>query len=162
MSNTNPELLRLSNVRQTESLKCGSYGPLFISIWSAQANEEMARQAGLAMRGIAKERGRIYVLSVLGAETPPPETHVRNMIASTFDELEPHIAAVANVIEGQGFRAAALRGVLIGMGMMMRRSRPEKVSATVEDAALFISGQSDRQLASQGIVRAIEQLRALP
>jgi hypothetical protein len=67
--------------------------------------------------------------------------------------------AVVQVVEGQGFRAAAIRGVLIGMGLVIRPKHPEKVCQTVGEGAQFLCQYSDGRLLPHDVVRAVAELR---
>ena len=62
--------------------------------------------------------------------------------------------------EGTGFRAAAARGVIVGLGMLVKSSFPNKVVSSVNDAATWLSTALPKPVtAPRSIVRAIEIAR---
>jgi hypothetical protein len=99
------------------------------------------------------------VLSVLGPNTPPPDSVVRQFIANAFAKRENQILALAQVVEGEGFRVAALRAVLIGIAMLIRPPFPQKAFPTILEASEFLATHSEGRLKGTAIATATHQIR---
>ena len=155
--------MKLENVTRVRGFASGSFGPLAVSIWDAPARVDDARVAADLLSTVSRHSAPLLVLAVLGPETPPPDGPVRDMLAKRITELgDKKIACVANVVEGQGFRAAALRGVLSGMGAMIRPKFPQITAATIPEASQALAENSQNRLTSLAIAQAVRELRAIP
>lgn len=82
----------------------------------------------------------IGVLTVVEAHAPMPPAASRSEMAATL-RGGSFIRASAVAFEGEGFRAAAVRGVITGLTAMARQPFPHKVFARVGDAVLFLGDQ---------------------
>lgn len=151
--------MRVSSVVSAPGFNAGLVGPLHISVWDAAVTTEHARNAATLLTTLAKSEPRVLVLAVLGPNTPPPDGAVRDIFASEFARLGNRVMAVANVIEGQGFRAAAMRAVVTGLTLVVRANHPQKACATVEEGSLWIAEQSEGAVTASDITRAVLQLR---
>jgi hypothetical protein len=151
-------MLKLQVVERSTEFSCGSYGPLAISVWDRPATEPDARAASQLLRTLSTTRSEVLVLAILGPNTPPAGSEIRDIIGKALQDLGPKLRGSATVVEGQGFRAAALRAALLGMSMVVRSSHPQKTFATVGEAAAFLSTLSD-ELRESNIVQAVTQLR---
>lgn len=155
--------MKLENVTRVRGFASASFGPLAISIWDTTARVDDARIAADLLTTVSRRDSPILVLAVLGPETPPPDGPVRDMLAKRLTELgEKKISCVANVVEGQGFRAAALRGVLIGMAAIIRPKYPQVTCASVPEGSQVIAENSGGRLMATAVGQAILALRAMP
>ena len=143
----------------TPGLASAAFGPLAISVWTSAPTLEHASTAATLLASLGKVQPKLLVLAVLGPNTPPPDGAVREILAHQLTRLGAQIAAVANVVEGQGFRAATMRAVLTGMVLVIRPTYPQRACATIEEAAGFLAERSDTRLDAPGIVRAVQKLR---
>jgi hypothetical protein len=98
------------------------------------------------------------MLSVVGSDCTVPPASVRNRLISEVKSVQKQLIAAVTVIEGSGFRAAAVRGAVTGMTLLLRASYPAKTFATVRDAGEFLA--TIAPLGAEDITRAVEQLRA--
>lgn len=149
-------MLKLQVGERDSGFACGSYGPLALSLWDRAATVEDARAAATLLRTMFTTKSDVLVLAVLGPDTPPPGNDIREIISKALQEIRPKLRGSATVVEGQGFRAAALRAAMLGMSMIVRSDH--KSFATVTEAAAFLSPLSD-ELSTNDVVRAVSQLR---
>jgi hypothetical protein len=133
-------------------------GPLAIAIFDRATTDEDADAVARLLELTARVQPRIAMLSVVGSDCTVPEARVRNRITSEVKSIQKQLIASATVIEGSGFRAAALRGAVTGMTLLLRASYPAKTFATVYDAAGFLAEIAT--LDANDIMNAVEQLRA--
>ncbi len=52
---------------------------------------------------------------------PPLDTH-RKAVSAALAGVAPHVPGLAWVVEAQGFEGAAVRGILIGLALIARRT----------------------------------------
>lgn len=151
----------MENVAKSAGFATAAFGPLALSVWDSIPTPSQARSAATLLATLAKTEKNILVMAVLGANVPPPDGEVREILSQQLAKIDDRVRAVANVIEGQGFRAATVRAVLTGMSLVLRTKRPEKVCNSVEEAGLFVASHSDRRLTMTDVTRAVADLRDL-
>jgi hypothetical protein len=133
-------------------------GPLAIAIFDRATTDEDVDALARLLGQMARAQPSIAVLSVIGSDCTVPDAKVRNRLTSEVKNVQKQLIAAATVIEGSGFRAAALRGAVTGMTLFLRASYPAKTFATVRDAAGFLAGIAP--VDAKDITNAVEQLRA--
>ena len=151
--------MEIKRISITPGFSLGSLGPLAISVWESDPRVEDALQAVQLLRNLAQTHPRIQVLAVLGADCRLPREQVREILGEGPKSLGSQVAAVAHVIEGEGFRGAALRGVLTGMGMVIRARYPQEAFRDIPSAAVFLAREGD--LRAPSIVRGVAALRSV-
>ncbi len=151
--------MSLENVTRLDGFAAGSVGPLAITTWDGVPTLEHARAAVSTLDRVRTKEKIVLIMAVVGANTPPPDAEVRNLVGQAMTAVGDKMRAAVQVVEGQGFRAAAIRGVLIGMGLLIRAKHPEKVCQTVAEAAQFLAQHSEGRLQPTDIVRAVTELR---
>ncbi|WP_394839341.1 hypothetical protein LVJ94_20860 [Pendulispora rubella] len=152
--------MNLRLVTRAPGFATGSIGNLAISFWESQQTAEQAHHAAEVLSALGRTEGRVLVLAVLPPTAPAPSNAVRSVISNAFTRLGSQIHAVANAVEGDGFRAATMRAVVTSMALVIRPSYPVKTVATVEDAAEFLAAHSDGRLTVSDIVLASRELRS--
>jgi hypothetical protein len=132
-------------------------GPLAIAIFDRATTEQDATAVAHLLGKISLAHPSIAILSIVGRDCTVPDASVRNRLTSEVKNIQRQLVAAATVIEGTGFRAAAMRGAVTGMTLLLRAPHPAKTFATVLDAAAFL-GQI-AALDARGIAKAVDQLR---
>lgn len=151
--------MKLESVISTPGFASGVYGPLLVSIWDTAATVDQARSAASMLAALGRTEDQILMMAVLGPSCPPPDNAVRDIFAAEINRLSGRIAAVANIVEGQGFRAAAMRAVLTGLALVIRSPQLQKACPTVDDGAHFLADHSHGRLTASAISRTVIQLR---
>lgn len=77
------------------------------------------------------------ICALVDTEMPMPDAETREVLQAGIQRLGLLRGAV-NVISGTGFRAAAMRGMLSGFGMLVRHRYPMSFVATMSEAASFL------------------------
>jgi hypothetical protein len=80
----------------------------------------------------------IGLLTVLPPLTTPPEPEVRQAIKDAYTMVAKHLLAVAWVVEGTEFRAAAVRAALAGLRLLMRPPFATLIASSYEEAVPWV------------------------
>jgi hypothetical protein len=150
----------LTGAKRNGGFCAAALGPLAIAIFDRATTEQDAEAVARLLAQMARAHPSIAMLSVVGSDCTLPDAKVRNRLTSEVKNIQKQLIAAVTVIEGSGFRAAAMRGAVTGMTLLLRASYPAKTFATVRDAAEFLAGIAP--LDAKDITNAIEQLRAYP
>lgn len=151
-------MTKLQVTEASSEFACGTFGPLAIAVWEVATTQQTAETAARMLRMLGTSRSEIYLLAILSPETPPPTNEARDIMSAAVRDLGAKVQASANVVEGTGFRAAAMRAALLGMNMIMRASHTQKAFATVGEAAAYLAEQSN-ELEERAVINAVTQLR---
>lgn len=79
-------------------------------------------------------QGGLFVLTVIDRNAHAPDDVSKASIRNTIVEHAARIDAFAYVVDGEGFRAAAMRSALSLIALAARYPFPQKVFGRVEDA----------------------------
>jgi hypothetical protein len=137
-----------------------SCGPIFIVEW--RANTPL--QGCLALRKECEEFAKmrpngIGLLTIIQALAPPPGASERVAIAEFLRAGSSYIRGSAVVIEGQGFRAAFVRGVVTGLTLLAKQAFPHKV-VSMDEAVSLYAELLDQRLNPQALKDEIGRVRA--
>jgi len=127
-----------------------------------QAEEYLEAEALIAAKAEELHGGLGCIVIVPVGAKPPPEAQ-RKAIDGVLTRLSSHLRGLVWVVEGRGFAAAAIRGVLIGLALYGRRPYPTQVSTSLDDGLgwLFTKlGASAEADAIQAAARRIVEARA--
>ncbi len=79
--------------------------------------------------------GKFAMLIVVDSDMESPDARLRSELARVLKQYEPATDCAAYVIEGTGFKAAALRSLVTAIMVIARVKLPTKVFSTVSEAA---------------------------
>ena len=150
----------IDRISTDRDFRLGALGPLAISVWESSPKVEHAVSSVALLRRLVKEHERIFLLAVVGEGCSVPSAPVRKALSEGLRTIAESILAVASVIEGQGFQAAAQRGVITGIGIVVSRPYPLEVFDSVQRAARFLERRAGPRLPDGETSRAVGQLRA--
>lgn len=106
----------------------------------------------------------VLVMIVIDSSARAPDGPTKDAIQQTTLRLQHRIAAFAYVVEGEGFTAAAVRGAISLIGMFAHYAFPQRVVATVNEAAAWLRrnlpASGDHSHDAAEITRAIDAMRA--
>ena len=87
---------------------------------------------------VAHYQGRdMALLTIVEPTAAPPESHERAHMLANMHRFTG-LRVVASVIEGEGFKAAAIRAVMAGLNLALRQPYPIRIFATVTEAAPWL------------------------
>ncbi|MFO0760575.1 MAG: hypothetical protein U0359_29105 [Byssovorax sp.] len=130
---------------------------LFISIHHGPATlASVAAESNYARTRMSREPASVGCLVVLGGDTTPPDGEVRAVMPRLFSDIAPGSAGLAMVIEGGGFRVAALRAAFAGLRMIGKITYPTAVFNSAAEALAWLcprvgldTGAMTRRLAAR-------------
>lgn len=138
---------------------------VFVIVWRYRTTMEGVRACRRAFErfsGAHAHAAALLTIVELGAPLPAPE--VRQGIANMLASFAPLVKVSALVHEGEGFRAAAVRGVVTGLTMLATVPYPHKVFANVEDGARWMLTDAGFRSASlrssEELAREVQRMRA--
>jgi hypothetical protein len=135
-----------------------SCGRVFINVFRLAATMEVV----IEVRRHVERHWRVWpdrVVSITVIEPSagsPPPADVRAQTSALTREYK---STAAIVIEGNGFRAAAMRTVISGMYLFSRQTYPYKILGTVAEGARWIESAAGEGLRATVIERAVETAR---
>jgi hypothetical protein len=122
--------------------------PRYLQAWD-QATTRLA----------ARVEGSIVVVTIIDSRSPSPSEAERKAIRETITEHKHQIAALAYVVEGRGFGAAAMRSALSLMSLAARYPFPQKVFSSIEDSAAWVARASGPGGMPARFIAAAEMMR---
>jgi len=133
-------------------------GRTCILLWRSVVDEARFRLQRQAMEQVASRYpGDAVILCIFEPTSEPPPQALREAASTLLNQLAPKLRCVAYVIEGTGFRAAMIRGVLSSIELVRRSAYPARYFATVADASAWIAVETGRR--STELADASFQLR---
>ncbi len=141
-----------------------TWGPVFITLWKKEARVDAARAIQFALRDFAASTptGRVACLTVIEAKAELPSKDARIAVANLLRFNAESIVCSLNVMEGEGFRAAAVRGVVTGISLVARQPFPHRTSASVALAASWVATSMQKEglvFSSEELISAVESVR---
>lgn len=97
-------------------------GPAVEAFHKLQANMAKEYSQGIALLQVVEENGLL------------PDGPTRAALAKMLREGAPYVKTSAIVHEGDGFKAAAVRGVVTSLTMLAKPAFPHKIYSTVDKA----------------------------
>jgi hypothetical protein len=89
------------------------------------------------LEGLAKQCGtRTGALLIVSSTCPPPSEEARSYIRTEL--ARSSMVAAAQVVEGTGFRGAAMRAVLSVLQLALRAPYPMTIFSGVDEATLWL------------------------
>jgi len=101
---------------------------------------------------------------IIEAAAPLPSAEARESLAGTLRDFGGRMHASAVVMEGQGFRAAAVRSVVTGVVLVSRLPHPHRVFHAAPEGCAWLEKQCGdavaRKFVAADLLRAIESARS--
>jgi hypothetical protein len=136
-------------------------GSFLLTLSLAAPNERSLRAFATA---IEQHDTPVFVMIVVASAARAPDAATKDAIREVTVRLQERIAAFAYVVEGEGFAAATVRGAISFISMFARYAFPQRVLATVGEAAAWLLQQQPANDAhaydARQIVRAIDEMRS--
>jgi hypothetical protein len=154
------ELMRkaLADAEGSDGFRCTALGPLVIAVFDRASNAQAAEAMGRLLAQTARTNPTLAILTIVGPECTVPDASVRNRLTSEVKTIQKQLLAAVTVIEGSGFRTAAVRAAVTGMTLLLKASSyPAKTFATVPEGGDFLAGIIS--IGSEHIANAVKQLR---
>jgi hypothetical protein len=109
-----------------------------VALWDgAPQLPAVQRFAELLAKQVDARPGGVVYLAQLPATLALPDSQVREAFAKAGRAVSGRIAGIAVTVEGDGFRAAAVRAMVTGIGMMVGGRLPLRCFRSLAEAAAW-------------------------
>lgn len=101
----------------------------------------------------------VVVVVPAGARRPPEDT--RKAIDGVLTRLSAKLKALVWVVEGSGFKAAATRGVIMGLSLYGKRAYPTHVASSLTDGLSWLLPMlpaRGKQRGNEGMVEIVQTI----
>ena len=133
---------------------------LLICLWrTVTKREAIAELSTIAHELVQNHADGIAMLTVVEAGADMPDAPVRDDLAALFRSLSKSVICSGLVFEGQGFKAATVRGITTGINLLARQPFPHKVFANVTETAGWMAAHAKMKMTPERIVRHTEEVR---
>src|SRR5690606_3582075 len=129
-------------VHEDEDVRIVTWSGVLASRWQATPTKEKLELLGRHQRALAEATvdRKIVVLTVLGSDTGFMLTgEARKAAEAVAKAGSEFLIGLAQVVEGEGFGAAAARAVMSGIQLAVRAGYPTKVFGTVDEALPWVA-----------------------
>ena len=117
-------------------------GPIVAVVWRGELTDAAVSHVERVLARTAEDsREAISFVTIASFRAPIPRPEIRTRIVDCYRALGPRLRAVAQVVEGEGFWAAAARCVMAGIGLLSRGEHRMSVFGTPRDALAWLGGQ---------------------
>lgn len=143
----------------------GSLERLYIIIWRQDTTVAAVNRIGTIFRELwAGGAGPQLLLTVVRPEAAMPPADARKALSAYLLSCAGRLLYSSVAFEGEGFKAAAVRGVITGLNLVSQLPFPHKIFPRVHEAATWL----EREARAAGlavstpadIAAAVEQLLA--
>jgi hypothetical protein len=135
---------------------------VIIQIWRRNAIEPKTRAMRAAgKKFLASTSGDVGIVVVVEETCPIPDNDARQNTLGFLNDMQGRSRGIVLVFEGEGFRAAASRAVMVGLMMASRFPMPYKIVSKAVDVAPFLGAELGAAAPPAGhLLDAIEWTRA--
>lgn len=141
-----------------------SWRQIFCIIWLQETAEDDVRRVSEACAEFAKQHPRgIGLLTIVEGAAPLPQAPARRALARFLAEASAFIRCSAVVLEGSGFRAAAVRSVVTGLSLVARQRFPHRVCDIEEAGRMFaeiLPAATGISVSDTALRASLDELRA--
>ncbi len=127
--------------------KTASYGTwhnVFINAWKENPDLSTINQTEKIMKDFASSQPTgIGLFSIIKQKATIPKSEVRSMMAKVFKNTK--VIGSVSIVEGKGFRAAAVLGFLSSLTLLARHPFPHKAFDSVNEASSWFFETANNQ-----------------
>lgn len=150
-------------VERDDDYVLASWQQIFVVVWRHDTTLQGVEALHRECRQFAAEHARgIGLLTIVSEKAPMPASAARHAVADFLAQGSTYIKCSAVLMEGTGFRAAAVRSVVTGLTMLAKQAYPHRV-CSLPDAVTLLSrtlpAASGRAVNPTALHAAIDELR---
>lgn len=129
-------------VHLDNDMAVGTGNDIYVVIWRDRTTSEGVSVIAKTFSEYAKSHSReVALITVIEPKARMPSAECRAALARTLAATSPYVLISAVAFEGEGFVAASIRGVVVGLTMLARQTFPHRVFKTVAEAADWIESE---------------------
>lgn len=120
--------------------RTATWGPLFFVVWMGAIEVRVTELIQTRLRSHAGTlpTGRTALFTIVEETAPLPSSEGRAALSNILRHCTDEVFASAVVMEGDGFRASAVRSVATGLSLVARQPFPHRVFRRVQDGGQWI------------------------
>ena len=150
-------------VAQDEDYVLATWQQIFVVVWRRDTTLEAVAALHRECREFAtKHPLGIGLLTIVSEKAPMPPSPARHAVADFLAQGSAYIKCSAVLMEGTGFRAAAVRSVVTGLTMLAKQAYPHRVCSLPDAVAMLshtLTRVGGRALNATAMHAAIDELR---
>lgn len=125
-------------IEQDDNHVLASWQQIFAVVWRQDTTLAGARALHRECGQFATTHPRgMGLLTIVSAKAPMPASPVRQAVADFLAQGSTSIKCSAVLMEGTGFRAAAVRSVVTGLTMLAKQAYPHRVCSLPDAVTMF-------------------------
>ncbi len=155
---------RFSYRDATTAVAC--WRSVVFTVWGNQTltlESAMNQVRACEAHGRAVGKGKLVEIVLLDPDVPMPEATVRDFLHASVERMGPYYSCVATLFQGQGFRAAMIRGVLTSLQLVSRTPFAQKVFSDQDACVAYahpFAHRSDPRVANPAeLLETLEEVR---
>lgn len=145
---------------EDEALRVASRGNLFVNVWSGALTVARLDALHRCECELRKRHPEGFAIASVVASMPTEllklEEPARKRADAISKEMTPHTVALADVVLGGGFWAAAVRSIMVGVNLVTRPAYPKRSFDTLGTAAAWLTVQLERRSPGRWSAVAVE------
>jgi hypothetical protein len=149
-------------VTRTHDYALASWNEIVAVVWRHQTTLEGIESSKALVAEVAYRYPRgIAMLTIVSDVAPMPSSEARQAMAHLM-ATSPFIRCSALIMEGTGFRAAAVRSVVTGLTLLARHEFPHRVCEVEAAVRMYLDvmpGVTGRAWDADTVRAAIDELR---
>jgi len=145
-----------------EAYLAATYRNVFLTAWWGETTVARLRRVGVIQGDVERQWPKGFVaLALIRSANANLPADVRAEAERLSSQPSASLRAIAQVIYGTGFAAAAIRSVATGMQIVTRQPRPTKIFDTLENAAAWLEPRVAELPEPKGTLAAADLARAV-
>ncbi len=149
----------LEHIQRSGGVCVGAFGSIAIAVWDETPTFEQAKLVTSILTRMSRTHEEFALVAVVGRNCSIPDGPIRELIIDEMRRCGTQIRALANVVESEGFAAAAVRAVVTGMAVILRPAHQVKTFTTIADATLFLKSFMPRNAPARQLNDVVTELR---
>jgi hypothetical protein len=145
-----------------ETFLAAQFRNVFLSAWWGDTTVAKLRQVSAIQSEVARTCPKGFVaLGLIRSVNANLPADVRAEAERITRDPAPGLRAIAQVIYGSGFAAAAIRSIATGIQLFSRNGRPSKIFDSLENAAAWLAPRMNELSDPAGAVTAADVTMAV-
>jgi hypothetical protein len=145
-------------------LSIGCANDLFIILFTDRTTVQGVQCIANAFEEYSKGRSGcdVAVITIIERRAKMPSPGSREALAQVLKDISSHVMISGVAFEGDGFVAASIRGVVVGLTLMARQPYPHRVLKNVFEVSRWIEseyGSIGKRFNGRAIERAVSTFR---
>ncbi len=148
-------------IETSDDLAIGTWADFMFTIFRRSSEVDVVTRSATELRKFAMTRkSGVGMITIIKQKASFPSQKARRVLTDSIAKV--NVLASATIMEGQGFRAAAVRGAVTGISMVISPAYPTKIFSRPGEACAWISAevmkaQSDLSITPIQLENALEE-----